>query len=699
MPAGRDSGSVKAGPACGMSANLIPIPLPAGIDRGGWFLLKGVLYRRGGDYDARLYYDVGGSFEPPGGVQIGASARGALSEVLRLPPGVRRIALDPGRSPFAVAEGIHLEPMAPWRSRLRMFGASAAQLWSLRRTKRRVAGLSLLAVVRDPATAYGVAKQLRPHAAAPAYEDWVKRFDTLDASDKGAILACIRSWQQLPDFHILVLGENQEGLARTRKAIEGQLYPRFTWADACAGAMEDGGSASLAPAADDWLLVLRAGDVIPPHALFWFASTILQQPQARFIYADEDRLDAAGRRVDPQFKPDWSLVHARSAPFTGRAAACHAQSLLAAGGWPRAASAIESHDAALRLADAVGEDAIVHIPAILLHGSADPLDEEQAPFMESVRRHLVRRGDNARVEPGPAGTCRVRPVLPPEPPLVSIIVPTRDALELTRRCLETLHCITSYPRYEVLLVDNGSRDEQALAWMREQAASGRLRLLRHEGPFNFAGINNEAVQQAKGELVCLLNNDTEIIQAGWLEAMVEQLLQPGVEVVGAKLLYADGCVQHAGDLVGVGGVANHAFCGLPGEEPGYCRRAVVAQEYSAVTAACLLVRRDCYLALGGLDAEHVAISFNDVDFCLRVRERGGRVAWTPHAVLVHHESVSRGKDLSRARRRQARREASYMRRRWGLTLARDPFYNPNLTLARADFSLSAAPVVAKPWLP
>jgi GT2 family glycosyltransferase len=174
-------------------------------------------------------------------------------------------------------------------------------------------------------------------------------------------------------------------------------------------------------------------------------------------------------------------------------------------------------------------------------------------------------------------------------------------------------------------------------------------------------------------------------------------MQPGVDVVGAKLLYPDERVQHAGDLVGVGGVATHAHAWLGRQEPGYCGRALLAQEYSAVTAACLLTRRDRYLELGGLDERHLPVGFNDVDYCLRVREAGGCVVWTPHAELLHHESVSRGADTSPARRRTARREAAYMRRRWRDVLANDPFYHPNLSRERPDFSLSHAPLAVMPW--
>jgi GT2 family glycosyltransferase len=206
-----------------------------------------------------------------------------------------------------------------------------------------------------------------------------------------------------------------------------------------------------------------------------------------------------------------------------------------------------------------------------------------------------------------------------------------------------------------------------------------------------------AVREARGDVVCLLNNDTEVISSDWLEEMVGHLVQDMVGIVGAKLYYPSGRVQHGGDLIGVGGVANHAHSFLRRADYGYCNRAVVAQDLSAVTAACLITWRHLYQELGGLDERQLPVAFNDVDYCLRVREAGYRVVWTPHAELYHHESVSRGQDLTPEKKKRAKREVAYMRKRWKKVLLCDPFYNPNLSYERADFSLSHAPLVSRPW--
>jgi len=665
----------------------LEVPVPEGAGQGGWYLLQGRRRRRGGNPDARLYVDTGQGWALDASLPVPTSVQGAINEVVRLPAGVRRVAFAPGAAADFELELPRLTRLRGWLARLRMGIRVAALMRRLPSPKLALLGLSWSRLWRDLPGAYDEASKLRAHAAAPDYADWIARFDTLSPADVRRIRDQVASWDQPPAFHVQLVGEDPAALQRSRASIDGQLHR--------AGPGK--------PGSTQWTVLLHAGDVLAPHALYWFAAEALAHPDAAVIYADEDRLDAGGRRCDPRFLPDWSWAHARSTPFFGAAVAIRADALALAGGWTGDDARHGCYDAVLRALDALDGRAVMsvrHIPAVLLHraGAADAADPAADAWgMEAVRSHLARHRMPARVEPVRPGCWRVRHALPAPLPKVSIIVPTRDALALTRRCIESVRERTRYANCEILLVDNQSSSPEALAWMREQDAKGALRLLHYDAPFNYSAINNMAVAAASGDIVCLLNNDTEVVAPDWLEEMVGQLLQPGVDVVGAKLLYDNGMVQHAGDLVGVGGVANHAFAWLPADAPGYCSRALVAQEYSAVTAACLVTWRRRFLDLGGLDARHLPVAFNDVDYCLRVREAGGRVVWTPHAVLLHHESVSRGVDQSPAQKRRARREAAWMRRRWRGALQRDPFYNPNLSHERPDFSLSHAPLVRKPW--
>jgi GT2 family glycosyltransferase len=291
----------------------------------------------------------------------------------------------------------------------------------------------------------------------------------------------------------------------------------------------------------------------------------------------------------------------------------------------------------------------------------------------------------------------VRYPLPVNPPLVSIIVPTRDAPALLRQCVESVLAKTTYPSFELIVVDNQSADPEALAYLAELAPRSAVRVLRYDRPFNYSAINNFAVRQAKGDMLCLLNNDTEVISLDWLEEMAGHLLQDKVGAVGARLLYTDGRVQHGGVTVGPGGCADHLHAELPRGHPGYCHRAVIAQELSAVTAACVLTWKDLYERMGGLNERALPVAFNDVDYCLRLQDAGYRVIYTPHAELYHHEWGTRGVDTTWRQRWRAHREMSYMRSRWRERMKHDPYYNPNLSYDQPNFTLNWKPRVKKPW--
>ena len=303
----------------------------------------------------------------------------------------------------------------------------------------------------------------------------------------------------------------------------------------------------------------------------------------------------------------------------------------------------------------------------------------------------------ADVQRTPRGHYRLRYALPAKLPLISVIVPTRDMLGHLKPCIDSVLSKSSYPNYELLIIDNQSVEPQTLAYFKTLTTHSKVKVVPYKQPFNFSAINNYAVEQAQGEVICLLNNDTEVITADWMEEMLGHLLQAEVGCVGAKLLFADGRVQHAGDTVGPGGCADHLHSKLERDEPGYMDRAILAQDLSAVTAACLMTHRELYISLGGLDEKNLAVAFNDVDYCLRVREAGKRVVFTPYAELYHHESMSRGKDDNPEKISRSKREADYIRQRWKHLMHHDPFYNPNLSYSRADFSLSHAPLVNKPW--
>jgi GT2 family glycosyltransferase len=288
---------------------------------------------------------------------------------------------------------------------------------------------------------------------------------------------------------------------------------------------------------------------------------------------------------------------------------------------------------------------------------------------------------------------RIRFAVPVPAPKVSIIIPTRDRAELLRQCIDSVQQKTTYPSYEIIVVDNGSTEEATLQYF-AAIASDDVRILRDDSPFNFSALNNRAVGHATGEFVCLLNNDIEVITPDWLDELIGIAAQPGIGAVGARLWYPDDTIQHGGVILGIGGVAGHIHHGLRRGQTGYFDRAVLTQNLSAVTAACLVIRKAIYAEVGGLD-EQLAVAFNDIDFCAKVASAGYRNAWTPHAELYHHESASRGSDIAPEKLERFQREIRWMQNRWRDFLTSDPAYNPNLSLESTPFTLAFPPRIGQ----
>jgi len=280
---------------------------------------------------------------------------------------------------------------------------------------------------------------------------------------------------------------------------------------------------------------------------------------------------------------------------------------------------------------------------------------------------------------------------------VTVVIPTKDQLSLLSRCIESLQDVTSYKPFEILVVDNDSRHQRTKAFLEDVEAKGIARVLRYPFPFNFSAMNNLAVREARGDVLCLLNNDVEAIHQGWLNEMVGLSLQPGIGAVGAKLLYPDNRVQHAGTVAGLFGVAAHGYLREARDADGYLLQLQTTREVAAVTAACMVLSRKLYIDVGGLDETELSVAFNDVDLCFKLLRAGYRNLWTPHAELYHRESASRGRDERGADRRRFLREESVMRARWGALIDRDPDYSPNLSLDSNVPRPAWPPRVVLPW--
>jgi glycosyltransferase involved in cell wall biosynthesis len=455
-------------------------------------------------------------------------------------------------------------------------------------------------------------------------------------------------------------------------------------------------NAALAMAAGEFVALLDHDDELAADALFRVVDRI-NRKDADFIYSDEDKLDARGRHVVPHFKPDLAPENLLSQNYISHLAVIRRALVETVGGFTAGMDGAQDYDLYLKVLEHT--DRVAHVPRVLYHwrqsaGSTahrfDDKDYARTVGRKALEAAVQRRGLDARVEPGlHEGTYRVRYELAGTP-LVSIIIPFRDRPELLDLCLGSLLAQTTYEHFEVIGVDNHSeRGATREAMQRWSQADSRIRFERHDAPFNYSAINNEAVRRhARGEHIVMLNNDIEIITPDWLECLLEHSQRPEIGAVGAKLYYPGGRIQHAGCIIGLGGVAGHSHKHVKGSSPGYFARLRIVQNVGAVTAACLMVKKQLYEAVGGLNAEQLAVAFNDVDFCMRLNERGYRNVFTPYCEAVHHESKSRGFEDTQDKRERFEKEVLYFQQRHAGALERgDPYYNPNLTLDREDFSL------------
>ncbi|HET7301507.1 MAG TPA: glycosyltransferase, partial [Oleiagrimonas sp.] len=461
----------------------------------------------------------------------------------------------------------------------------------------------------------------------------------------------------------------------------------------------------LAHSDAEWVQLVAAGDALSPLFAALLDEKISTHPGLAAVYTDEDSTTDAGPS-GPVLKPDVNLDLMRSYPYVGHALAFRREYGLAVGGFAEQPSELGAQDLLFRLLERYGLHTIGHI--------AEPVLSAGQPFTAwlampgvsgrsgaVVSAHLDRLRIPHEMRPGGvAGVNRVQYLHDREPP-ISIIIPTRDQMPMLNGLVESLLTKTRYKNYELLIVDNDSRDPAACAYLDgiERMQNPQLRILRWPHPFNYSAINNFAAREARGEYLILLNNDTAILHEDWIEALLNHAQRPEVGIVGAKLHYPDGRIQHGGVVLGLRGPADHPFIGGAINAPGYMQRLQVDQNYTAVTAACLMIRKSVYGEVGGLD-EDFKVSYNDVDLCLKVREAGYLTVWTPYARLMHEGSVSQtkvDKATQEAKGKRFRGEQQAMYRKWLPVLADDPAYNRNLGLTGAGFDLDQARHLA--WQP
>jgi GT2 family glycosyltransferase len=609
-------------------------------------------------------------------------------------------ALDDGRSRDALlAHVAYLYPLVQ-RQRRTIEAMRVSRFWRLRDTwfaTRRRFGIG---PDDDPVqVAEGDARAVELAALGDPYQLFREHHRVRD-EDVERMRAMIRFLPKLVAFGMVIdaRAHGGDGVVATLRSLRDQVYENWS-ARLLVGALDEPRDAELRAlaAADPRVHIVPPGgdrfgdadvvgpldpaDRLEPHALFELALALQDEPDV--VYSDEDRIDARGVPFDPWFKPDWSPETLLGRDYVGRAVVIRRELLERAGGVRDVFESARWYEALLRASELT--ERVVHVAQVLCHrdvrNTVAPADQALAAEVA-----LRRRGEAAAVRVVD-GSVDVRFDVPGGE-RVCVIVPTRDRADLLGPCIASVFERTAYPDFEVLVVDNGSRDAATLEllaeWERREPA--RFGVLRDPAPFNYSRLNNEAARATSAEYLLLLNNDTEVIAPDWMEAMLGQARRPSVGAVGALLLYPDGTVQHAGVVLGILGLAGHAHRFMPARNPGYHGALQADTNYLALTGACLMIAKRKYDEVGGLD-ESLAVSYNDVDLCLKLRRTGYRNVFVPRAKLYHYESKSRGGDDTPAKVARAIEEVGAIRKRWPAWAARDPYYNPNLTVDAEDFEL------------
>lgn len=571
-----------------------------------------------------------------------------------------------------------------------------------------------------------------PPPTPQSYRDWLAAYE-IPAERYPRLAAAQADWRGAPLISLVMpTYETREAeLVAALESVLAQVYPRWELciADDASraphvrrvleeyrrrdarikvayrdrnGHISAASNSALELATGEFVGLMDHDDLLHPLALHFVAEAIVARPGCALVYTDEDKIGLDGSRCEPYFKCELNYELLLAHNMVCHLACYRTGRVRALGGFRPGFEGAQDYDLVLRFLEGLDPKQVVHVPRVLYHwrvgeGSTAMSAEEKPYAQEAARRaiaeHLRRVGLEGEVLPAPEapGMNRVRFRVRKPEPHVAIVIPTRDRADLLGLAVDSILARTRYPHFSVVVVDNGSTEQTTFALFERLRKAG-VRILRDDSEFNFSALNNRAVRALESEFVCLMNNDIEVVNADWLEEMVAMADRPGVGAVGARLWYPDQRLQHGGVIVGLGGVAGHSHKYLSKGAVGYFYRAVLHQALSAVTAACLLIRRSIYEEVGGLD-ETLRVAFNDIDFCLRVGAAGYRNVWTPYAEMIHHESASRGHETTPEKQARFADEIMKMKTRWGEGLLRDPAYSPNLTLDREDFGIAWPPRV------
>ncbi|MCC2632545.1 MAG: glycosyl transferase family 2 [Ramlibacter sp.] len=706
--------------------------------RPGWYMAEVLIHSEVNAGAAKFYMDYGSGFSETATALLPFRSGVVAKRLMRFDPVPAQIRFDPmeRKARFSVAQ-LNFAPVWRWFARDRMLKRLENHDDEFRGSPRRdiVARLKAQSKALEKPLEdllwerYGATFTSQGESAM-SYGEWVEKIELPGLPDAVALKYMLQEIDPKPKFSVVVPTYNP-AVGHLRACIESVLAQSYEHWELCIaddastqphvreilreyeardprikvcyrsenGHISRASNSALELATGDFVALLDHDDKLAEHALLFMADAIHRHPAVQVLYSDEDKLDENGDRVDPHFKSGWNpdLFYAQN--YVSHLGVYRRSLLEKIGGFRAGVEGSQDQDLLLRCLPHLKDTDVVHVPRVLYHwrtvaGSTAQNPEEKSyttqAGIRALRDHFTSLGKaDIGIEPAALpNTYRLRWPLPSPPPLASLIIPTRDRRALTEVAVRSILKKTTYPNYEILIVDNGSVEAETLEFFEQiQREDQRVRVLRYDHPFNYSAINNFAERHARGDILGLVNNDVEVVSADWLTEMVSHACRPEIGCVGAKLYYTNDTIQHGGVILGLGGVAGHSHKTAPRHSAGYFGRLKLVQSLSAVTGACLIVRREVYREVGGLDEDNLAIAFNDVDFCLRVQAAGYRNLWTPYAELYHHESISRGLEDTPEKVTRFQGEVRFMMDKWGDTLKSDRYYNRNLTYQKEDFSI------------
>lgn len=558
-----------------------------------------------------------------------------------------------------------------------------------------------------------------------AYEKWIKNCEYVDEEEMKKEMERF-SYRPLFSICIPVYNVEEKWLRKCIDSIEKQYYDHWQlcMADDCSsdvqvreilreyekkdsriqvvyrsrnGHISEATNSALELAKGEFIVLMDNDDELAPNALFEAAKLLQNHRDADVIYSDEDKITEDGKRMGPYFKPDYCPDTLLSYNYISHLGIYRKTLVDQIGGFRTGVEGAQDYDLLLRITEKT--DRVYHIPKVLYHWRAiagsTAMDGGQKNYAYLAGQKVLedavkRRGYYADVKMLEKILCYNVEFFPVKEHLISIIIPTKDKADVLERCLASIYKKTKEQKFEIIIVDNNSEEEKTFALFDEYMQKDNFRVLKQPIPFNYSRLNNEAVKIARGDLLLFLNNDVEVITDRWLTLLAGEAERREIGAVGTKLLYPNNTVQHAGVVLGLWGVAGHMGTGKERDDNGYMSHLALRRNYSAVTAACLMVRRDVFEEVGGFE-EELAVAFNDVDFCLKIREAGYRNVFLADVELYHYESLSRGKEDNTEKVARFNGEVAYMRKKWGEKLEKDPCYNPNFALRADEIRIRTSP--------